>query len=127
MLGVWSSLSGFRQTYFVLVFSRSFFYVMPLLSFYLKEGDFLCGKSTLNLRRWLSWKKAGLNKQKSLLNQGFFLSISMPPAGIEPATHGLRVRCSASWAKEAIEKAVLVPDLHDLYWTRAIKQVGNSL
>ena len=40
MLGVWSSLSGFRQTYFVLVFSRSFFYVMPLLSFYLKEGDF---------------------------------------------------------------------------------------
>ena len=34
--------------------------------------------------------------EKSLGYQGFFFSISMPPAGIEPATHGLRVRCSAS-------------------------------
>ena len=126
MLGVWSSLSGFRQTYFVLVFSRSFFYVMPLLSFYLKEGDFLW-KIYFEFKEMIELKKAKLNKQKSLINQGFFFSISMPPAGIEPATHGLRVRCSASWAKEAIEKAVLVPDLHDLYWTRAIKQVGNSL
>ena len=55
------------------------------------------------------------------------MEIIMPPTGLEPVTHGLRVHCSTNWAKEATEKAVLVPNFHGLYWTRAIKQVGNSL
>ena len=39
-----------------------------------------CQRSTLDLRSEVS---------------------SMPPAGLEPATHGLRVHCSTNWAKGA--------------------------
>ncbi len=35
-------------------------------------------------------------KQKSLAVQGFRRYANILPVGIEPTTHGLRVRCSAS-------------------------------
>ena len=51
MLGVWPSLSGFRQTYFASVFSRSFFYAMPLLFVPKGRGFFVENLFKLRQRR----------------------------------------------------------------------------
>lgn len=70
MLGVWPSLSGFRQTYFASVFSRSFFYAMPLLFVPKGRGFFLW--KILDTNRT---KIARLDKQKALQNKIFTVAL----------------------------------------------------
>ena len=77
MLGVWPSLSGFRQTYFASVFSRSFFYAMPLL-FVPKGRGFFLWKIYFEFKEMIELKKAKLNKQKSPETKAFSLYFYAP-------------------------------------------------
>ena len=65
----------------ILLQSSLVVFSMRCPSFLVSKGrGFFVWKIYFEFKEMIELKKAKLNKQKNLVNQGFFLSISMPPA-----------------------------------------------
>ena len=61
-----------------------------------------CGWLHANPKDWTF----GLDRKKTVRKRSFFLA---PPAGLEPATTWLTVRCSTDWAKEEYSRWPIFP------------------